>query len=364
MSINFKKSAAILLIFTGIGVSAQSRDIKWIETNHDFGAFHEETGIVNTTFKCVNISSEPIYILGARANCGCTTPSYPRDPIAPGDTAFISVGFNPSGRLGKFSKYVLVDTGSPESGSRERTRLTICGTVIGSSNTIAGQYPVEVGPLKLRSEVAAMGEVVKGRTGTASIAGYNRGEDSIVPKVTGLPKYMSATIRPEKVAPGEMVNILFSLDTHQRDQWGILTENCTVTCDNDSAEITAVAIVVEDFSRLSQEELAQSPTIRVPEKITIGEISRNDAAFEIKDKITNTGKTPLLIRRVYTTEPGISVYAKSDKIAPGKSTDIIVKVDPAALRAGDKLINARAIVICNDPTSSQTTLRVAGIIKD
>lgn len=355
---------ASLFLMTGAAASAQTTGVEWLGENHDFGAFHEESGIVNTVFRFVNTSDEPIYILGARANCGCTTPSYPRDPIAPGDTAFVTVGFNPLGRVGKFSKYILVDTGSPEKGSRERTKLTICGTVIGSSNTIAGRYPVEVGPLKLRSAVAPMGEAVKGRIATASIAGYNRGEDSIVPRVTGLPDYMTATIRPEKVAPGEMVNILFSLDTHNCDQWGIVTQACNVECDTASTDVNVVAIVVEDFSRLTPEELAQSPTIAVPSQIVIGDISLSGKTIEVKEKITNRGKTPLLLRRVYTTDPGVEVYAKSDKIAPGKSTDLVVRVDPARLRKDTKALNSRIIVIANDPTSPQTTLRAVGIVTD
>ncbi|MDE7125423.1 MAG: DUF1573 domain-containing protein, partial [Muribaculaceae bacterium] len=47
---------------------------KWLSTTHNFGAFSEETGIVTTTFRVVNTGDEPLLILAARANCGCTTP--------------------------------------------------------------------------------------------------------------------------------------------------------------------------------------------------------------------------------------------------------------------------------------------------
>ena len=70
----------------------------WIGGNeHDFGAFDEDTGIVYCEFLMVNETSEPIAILGARANCGCTRPEFSHDPVAPGDTLKVRVGYDPTG---------------------------------------------------------------------------------------------------------------------------------------------------------------------------------------------------------------------------------------------------------------------------
>ena len=40
-------------------------------------------------FKFKNEGSEPLLITGARGSCGCTVPTYPQEPILPGQTAVI-----------------------------------------------------------------------------------------------------------------------------------------------------------------------------------------------------------------------------------------------------------------------------------
>lgn len=42
------------------------------------------------------------------ASCGCTTPEWPKEPIAPGKKAQIKVTFDPAGRPGPFTKTISV----------------------------------------------------------------------------------------------------------------------------------------------------------------------------------------------------------------------------------------------------------------
>lgn len=83
--------------------------VRWLDTEYNFGAFDEDYGPVTHDFKFVNDGTEPVTILAARASCGCTTPRYPRSPIAVGDTGVISVTYDPAGRPGRFTKYVGVE---------------------------------------------------------------------------------------------------------------------------------------------------------------------------------------------------------------------------------------------------------------
>ena len=72
-------------------VAQAAPEATWLTKSHDFGAFDEDMGKVSCDFKVVNTGDEPLMILAARATCGCTVPAYTRDPIAPGDTATITV---------------------------------------------------------------------------------------------------------------------------------------------------------------------------------------------------------------------------------------------------------------------------------
>lgn len=63
---------------------------------HDFGEV--ATGSENKcVFKVTNTGDKPLIIYNVGASCGCTTPKKPENPIAPGKSDIIEVGFKPNG---------------------------------------------------------------------------------------------------------------------------------------------------------------------------------------------------------------------------------------------------------------------------
>lgn len=64
---------------------------------HDFGKVVD--GVENhCTFTITNTGTKPLVLSDVKASCGCTTPSKPEGPIAPGKSDKIEVGFKPSGK--------------------------------------------------------------------------------------------------------------------------------------------------------------------------------------------------------------------------------------------------------------------------
>jgi hypothetical protein len=55
----------------------------------------------------VNKSNTPIVLENVLASCGCTTPEWSKEPIAPGATTLIKVGYNAAAE-GAFNKNVTV----------------------------------------------------------------------------------------------------------------------------------------------------------------------------------------------------------------------------------------------------------------
>ena len=53
------------------------------------------------------MGKEPLLLENVQASCGCTTPEWSREPIAPGKTASIRVGYNAYGE-GHFNKTVTI----------------------------------------------------------------------------------------------------------------------------------------------------------------------------------------------------------------------------------------------------------------
>ena len=82
--------------------------LKFDKLTHDFGKVKEETDN-KTVFRVTNTGKFPLIIDDVKASCGCTTPSKPTKPIAPGKSDKIEVVFHPNeGQLNKQSKTVWV----------------------------------------------------------------------------------------------------------------------------------------------------------------------------------------------------------------------------------------------------------------
>ncbi len=105
---------------------AQGADIRFNEKQYDFGTIPEDGGPVTHFFEFTNTGSSPLVIISATASCGCTRPTYPTEPIAPGKKGKIKVTFLPEGRPGEFDKVVKVRTNAK---SGQKVSLKICGTV-------------------------------------------------------------------------------------------------------------------------------------------------------------------------------------------------------------------------------------------
>lgn len=58
-----------------------------------FDTVYEGT-IIEETFVFINTGKTPLWITDVRTTCGCTVPSYPGDPVMPGDGGEIKVRFN------------------------------------------------------------------------------------------------------------------------------------------------------------------------------------------------------------------------------------------------------------------------------
>ena len=60
-------------------------------------------------FSFKNVGDEPLIISNAQGSCGCTVPTWPKEPIMPGQTATIDVRYDTQ-RVGPFSKSVTLTT--------------------------------------------------------------------------------------------------------------------------------------------------------------------------------------------------------------------------------------------------------------
>ena len=81
--------------------------MKFTEVEFDFGDIQPDAK-VRHTFTFVNAGKSPLLIEDATSSCGCTTPSWTKEPVAPGASGRMEVQFDSRGKQGIVSKQVAV----------------------------------------------------------------------------------------------------------------------------------------------------------------------------------------------------------------------------------------------------------------
>ncbi|AFL83183.1 Protein of unknown function (DUF1573) [Belliella baltica DSM 15883] len=110
------------------------------EVEYDFGTIAEGK-IVEHVFNFVNEGQAPLVISNVTASCGCTTPDYTKTPVKPGETGFVKVAFNSTGKPGTQAPTVSIQANT----SPNVNRLRLKGNVTPKSTaSAAGQF----GPVK------------------------------------------------------------------------------------------------------------------------------------------------------------------------------------------------------------------------
>lgn len=82
---------------------------------HDFGPFAKSDGAQTYVFEFTNTGNVPVAIQGVQTACGCTSPGWTKEPVAPGQKGTVSVTYKPSG-VSRFNKSltVRITGGTPE----------------------------------------------------------------------------------------------------------------------------------------------------------------------------------------------------------------------------------------------------------
>ena len=116
----------IILMVTGVMVASEPVAHLELEGRSvEVGVIPTDT-IVEGVMRIRNTGDAPLVIKRIFAECGCTTPSSPEDPILPGERGEIKVRFNSKGRPpGEFRKVLRIRSNADNS----RELFYIRGTV-------------------------------------------------------------------------------------------------------------------------------------------------------------------------------------------------------------------------------------------
>ncbi len=355
-----REIAIILCVAAAWAVFMTPAKVTWLSTHYNYGAFREEEGPRKGSLSFVNSGDAPTFIRNVRPSCGCTAADYPRDMIAPGDTATIEFTYDPARRPGPFDKTIRVFVGK----DNEQSVIRITGTVIGSASTLESYYPYEAGALRFESLSHSMGEVKRGSSRHAFINVYNQGNDTLRPECKTTTDAIDVNLTPKQLAPGELGTFGFYLNTNKEKLNGPAEYLVEVFPDKgcssaDRREIKVDAIIVPDSRGMTAEEIQKGPrSYLVPEFVDFGE----DVATGYRDfefGIYNDGKSVLQIDRVYSADKNVEIKEYPRKVKGGASGKVAGRISLGNLPSGPFRINV--YVVTNDPLHPLRTANIVGV---
>ncbi len=117
--------------------------VKFDKDVYDFGKV-EKGQIAKYKFKFTNTGNEPLVLTSVRASCGCTTPTWSKEPVMPGESGYVEAAYNSNVGHGTFTKSITV-----QSNVKDQTQvLYIKGEVIPDPN----DDPARKTPLRTGNE--------------------------------------------------------------------------------------------------------------------------------------------------------------------------------------------------------------------
>jgi hypothetical protein len=113
----------LMLSLVSFGQQTKTAEIKFATTEHDFGTIpHAGDGTFDFIFH--STGKEPVILSRVQTSCGCTTPSYSKEPVKSGQPGIVKVHYD-TNRTGAFTKTVTVYSNAKDS----VVTLTIKGVV-------------------------------------------------------------------------------------------------------------------------------------------------------------------------------------------------------------------------------------------
>ena len=353
---NLLAAITAAFIFTSPLRAAAPADDKWplqfdAET-YDFGQIEEADGIVSHTFAFTNTSDSPVTIDYVTTSCGCTTASYPTEPIYPNQMCEFTVNFNPARTDGRVYRDIEIFV----KGRKDCMRMELTATVTPAPIGIRQMYPhIIAGTVRTAFNNIAFGYIGQGHSVQKSAVLVNDGEQPVrLQAKTSKRNDMLVIECPPSLGAGTAESIVFTYTLPESGKYGTQIDTVWIWTDGVRGELPFVvsAICTDDFTKVSdkQPKLAVEPSYF--------DFGGQKAGKILKQKfvIRNEGNADLIVRAVEYSDGVTSDLSVNTAIKPKQSITITAAVAVRGL-PGTKT-SAFVNLITNDPVRPRRELRM------
>ena len=341
-----------LMALVLLPVAAQKLSIENTTVNCGRTGFEQP---VTATFELRNKGMRKLVIENVRPDCGCTAVEFPKE-VGAGDKFTIRMTYD-ARQLGHFHKMAAVTS----NGSKKPVYLTMKGVVLAEVLDYTGDYPLSMGDLLLDKAELEYDDVNKGDTPVEEIHILNNGTSTMTPNVMHLPPYLSAIVKPEKLAPGRSGTISVMLDSEKLRAYGLTQTSVYLAKqlgDKVSADIEmpVSAVLLPDLKNYETTNKDMAPQLQISatdiDFTSFGGKSKKTADITL----VNTGRSPLSISSLQMFTSGLKVTLGKRELAPGQST--VLKVTGYANELSKVRTRPRILMITNDPDHPKIVVNI------
>lgn len=330
------------------------------EKIHDFGEILEQQGHADYEFVFTNNSGRPVRIISVQASCGCTTPGWTKEAVAPGKTGFVKASFDPKGRPGYFNKSLTVTTdlsGTP-------IMLQIKGSVVDKVTVKDESLTASNGSLKLKNNSFNVGKVFVNKEATITeFVVANEGKEVIEFGEIVAPSHLQVT-PPKSLQPGQRGVIKLKYDAKAKKQYGFQVDNIEFTTTdviNPIKSFPVYATIEDFFPPLTAEEMAKAPMLVVDKyEVNFFKVKKG-TEVEYPVLVQNKGKKNLELRYIQSNCSCVLANADKQILKPGEKASITIKLITEG-RSGSQ--NKAITIYTNDPRNPVQRVTITGVIED
>ncbi len=121
----------VLVMMAGVAMAQEEKvsengpEIEFEKLVHDYGEV-QYNGNGECEFRFTNTGNEPLILQKPKSSCGCTVPTWPKEPILPGESDVIKVTYKTT-KVGTINKSITVTSNARNNAT---VILRIKGTVL------------------------------------------------------------------------------------------------------------------------------------------------------------------------------------------------------------------------------------------
>ena len=343
------------LLTVALAAVAQPRISSNKET-HNFGQI-EWKRPVTVEYTITNTGNQPLVLTNVTTSCACAVADWTKEPIAPGGKGVVKASFDAKA-LGHFEKSI----GIYSNASPSLVYLKFTGEVVQEIKDYTKLLPYTIGNIRLDRDEFAFPDVYRGQQPSLTFDIANLSDRPYEPVLMHLPPYLKMEKKPNVVLKGKRGTVKLTLDTRQLTDLGLTQASVYLARFagdkvSEENEIPVSAILLPDFSGMTEQDSLNAPAIRLSETdidLSARLAKKNKASHDIV--ITNAGKAPLQISKLQVFNSSVGVSLKKTVLQPGETTKLRVTIHKK--NTGKKKHHLRILMITNDPAQPKVEINV------